>query len=94
MDKLPNSNYGDFNDVKNLIRIAKSVEVDKELIPLTKEQILNTFYHEACHCFQWYFNTDTNEAQAQTFANFMQEFLRTKTHNLIVSTAPLVSDNV
>lgn len=36
-DKLPDNNYGDFNDAKNLIRIAKSIEADKEIISLTKE---------------------------------------------------------
>lgn len=83
-DKLPDNNYGDFSDAKNLIRIAKSVETDKEVIQLTKEQIINTLYHELIHCFQWYYNTDTDEAQAQVFANFMQEFMRTKTYNLAV----------
>lgn len=93
-DKLPDNTYGDFNDAKNLIRIAKSVEIDKEIIQLTKEQIINTFYHEVCHCFQWYFNTDTDESQAQVFANFMQEFMRTKTYNLVVNTVPLITDDL
>ena len=92
-DKLPDNTYGDFNDAKNLIRIAKSVESDKEIISLTKEQILNTFYHEVCHCFQWYFNTDTYEAQAQVFANFMQEFLKTKTYSLMADSAPLINES-
>lgn len=94
LDKLPDSIYGDFNDAKNLIRIARTVEVDKEVVPLTKEQIINTFYHECCHCFQYYYNTDTDEAQAQVFANFMQEFMRTKTYNLVVDTVSLINDNL
>jgi len=93
-NKLPNNTYGDFNDAKNLIRIAKSVEIDKEVIQLTKEQITNTLYHEVCHCFQWYYNTGTDEAQAQVFANFMQEFMGTKTYNLVVDSVPLVNDNL
>lgn len=92
-DKLPDNTYGDFNDVKNLIRIAKSIEIDREVIQLTKEQIINTLYHEVGHCFQWYYNTNTDEAQAQVFANFMQEFMRTKTYNLVVNTVPLVTEN-
>lgn len=41
-------------------------------------QIENTFWHELFHVFNFYFNTEQDEALAQTFANFMCEYLATK----------------
>lgn len=78
VDKLPDNEYGDFEDVTNVIKLAKSVEVDNDTIQLTAAQMLNTFFHEVCHCFQFYFNNSYDEAQAQVYANFIQEFIRTK----------------
>lgn len=93
-DKLPNNNYGDFDDARNIIRLARSVEVDKETIQLTNEQMHNTFWHEVGHCFQFYYDNDYSESRAQTFANFMQELLKTKTYNIVATTIPLISDKV
>lgn len=92
-DKLPDNDYGDFDDARNIIRLARSVEVDKETIQLTNEQIHNTLWHEIVHCFQFYYDNKYSESQAQIFANFMQEFLRTKTYSLIVDTVPLINES-
>lgn len=77
-DSLPNDDYGTFCDATNEIKIAKTMTVDNKVIQLTEEQLLNTFYHELNHCFQFYFDNSYSEAQAQTFANFICEYLRTK----------------
>ena len=45
---------------------------------LEEGQIENTFWHELFHVFNFYFNTEQDEALAQTFANFMCEYLATK----------------
>ena len=36
---------------------------------------LNTFWHEAFHSFQYYWNNKCDEDFAQILANFMCEFL-------------------
>lgn len=90
-DKLPNNDYGYFCDAKNEIRIAKTVEVDKETVQLTNEQIYNTFWHELIHCFQFYYDNEYSEAQAQTFANFMCEFYNTKKCHLVVNTTNTIT---
>ena len=41
---------------------------------LSEEIIRNTFYHELFHAFNYLWNTDIDEALAQSFANFMREF--------------------
>lgn len=73
-DELEGGEYGNFCDAKNEIRIARTVKVDKEVVKLTEKQIFNTFAHELIHCFQFYFNNDTDEAEAQTYANFICEY--------------------
>jgi len=78
VDSLPNANYGQYNDVKELISIAKTVKVDGEVIELSEAQIFNTFWHEFVHCMQFYFDNSNSEAQAQSYANFLCEMLNTK----------------
>lgn len=46
-------------------------------VTVSDEQMRNTFYHELFHAFQFYFNNEFNEAQAQVYANFMCEFIET-----------------
>lgn len=75
LDKVADNNYGNFCDAKNEINIAKTIEVINENVQLTDEQIKNTFWHEVFHAFQFYFNNQYDEAQAQVFANFMCEFI-------------------
>lgn len=38
----------------------------------------DNFIYTATHVFNFYFNTEQDEALAQTFANFMCEYLATK----------------
>lgn len=78
VESLPNSNYGTYNDAKQEINIAKTVEIDDEVVQLTEEQMFNTFAHEYTHCMQFYFDNNITEAQAQVYANFLCEFLNTK----------------
>ena len=75
LDKLENNMYGDYNDAKELIRIAKTVEVDRETIELSKAQMLNTFYHEVTHAFQFHSKGVYDEAEASSYAGLMVELL-------------------
>ena len=70
--------YGTYNDAKQEINIARTVETDEEVVQLSEAQMLNTFAHELTHCMQFYFDNNTTEAQAQVYANFLCEFLNTK----------------
>lgn len=63
--------FGDHSSVTNTIRIAETVNGHE----LTEEQILNTFLHELFHAFQFFFNNDAYEAEAQCYANFMREYM-------------------
>ena len=80
VDHLANRNFGEFDSVKAEIRIAKKVEsgYTGELVDLQEEQILNTWYHELFHCFNWHMNCETSEELAQSFANFMREYETTR----------------
>ena len=78
VDKLDSNNYGMYNDAKQIITIAKSVIIDNEVVELTKEQLLNTFWHEYCHAMQFYFDNSTSEAQAQSYSNFICELFDTR----------------
>ena len=44
---------------------------------MSDEQLRNTFYHGLFHVFQFYYNNEFNEIQAQVYANFMCEFIET-----------------
>lgn len=72
--------FGEFDSIRAEIRIAKKAmsPYDDELCELSEEQILNSFWHEVFHCFNWHWNTDEDESLAQSFANFMREFESTK----------------
>lgn len=74
-DKLLGNEYGTWSDVNNEIKLARTVEVEGTNVTLTEQQIINTFWHEVMHCFQFYFNNGCDETQAQVFANFMCEFI-------------------
>lgn len=78
LDALPENQYAIFCDVKNTISIANHIYVEKDKIKLTELQQLNSFLHELIHVFQFYYNNDYVEAEAQVYANFLQEFINTK----------------
>lgn len=42
----------------------------------TKDQIINSFFHEMFHSFNFMMNNEQEEVIAQSFANFMCEFLK------------------
>lgn len=75
VESLQGGEYGKFNDAKNQIILAKTVEIEGEIIELSPSQIENTFYHEVIHAFQFYYNNEFDEAQAQVYANFICEML-------------------
>ena len=76
LDKLEDNQYGNYNDVKELIQIARTIEVNKEVIHLTQLQIENTFWHEVAHAFQFHSKGEYNEAEATIFGGMMAEFIR------------------
>ena len=80
VDYLDDREFGEFDCIKAEIRLAKRIKssYDEEFHDLSEEQILNSFWHEVFHCFNWHWNTDTDEGLAQSFANFMREFESTK----------------
>ena len=80
VEYLDDREFGEFDCIKAEIRIAKKIRssFDDELYELNEEQILNTFWHELFHCFNWHWNTDLDEGLAQSFANFMREYISNK----------------
>lgn len=77
VEKTDNNSYGNWCDATNTINIAKTVEVDnKTTVNLTEDQIFNTFMHELMHCFQFYYDNNCIDAQAQVYANFLCEYFK------------------
>lgn len=70
--------FGDHNSIRCRIRVAQTLMDNGEEVTLTDAQIRNTFWHEVFHAFNYYWNNEQNEDLAQTFANFMCEFIETK----------------
>lgn len=69
--------FGKFNPFTNTISIYTSVrDDDNNLVVLTNEQKINTFFHEVIHAWQWYSGHDSSEIECSTFASYMIEFLR------------------
>lgn len=70
--------YGEWIDAKNEITLYSTIALeDGEEVQLTQEQKANTFYHELMHCFMFFAGMEQDERLAQTFANFMREYLST-----------------
>ena len=78
-DQNVGSTFGYFDSVKNEITIYTVAVTESEIVELKDEQIMNTYFHELFHCFNFFWNTETNEDLAQVFSNFMCEYERTKT---------------
>ncbi len=70
--------FGDFIVATNTIELAKFVKDEDIEWALTEEDIERTFYHELFHVFQWYYDTDLSEVQAQVYSNFLYEYAKTK----------------
>lgn len=78
VDFLPGNCYGIFYDAPLVLKLARKINTeDYGVVTLTEDQMINTFWHEVMHCWQYFYNTEYNEAQAQVYANFMCEFLNT-----------------
>lgn len=77
-DSLEDNSYGNYCDATNTISIAKTVKVNDKVIKLTERQMFNTFFHEVVHVWQFYYDNQYDEAQAQSYANFMCEFETTQ----------------
>lgn len=69
--------FGEFNSLTSTITIYTVVRgEDGNITNLSNEQILNTFFHEVFHAWQWYSGHDDSEVEASTYAGYMIEFLR------------------
>lgn len=77
-DTLEGNEYGLFNDATNEITIANYVFARDEKVELSEQHKFNTYLHELVHVWQFYYDNVFIESQAQVFANFIQEFLKTK----------------
>lgn len=69
--------FGWYDCAKNEIRVARKIKSREEVIDIEDEARKNTFWHEVFHCFNYFWNTETDECLAQSFSNFMCEFLAT-----------------
>ena len=79
VEKTDDNNYGYWDDVNNTIVVAKNISMKNgELTQLSQRQMLNTFYHELYHAFQFYSGREYSEVECNIFANFMLEFNETK----------------
>lgn len=79
VDTIDENKFGDCCVVRNEIRIAKYLfDANNEKVELTEDQMFNTFAHELVHVWQFYHNNELSESEAQVFANFICEFLKTK----------------
>ena len=76
--ELENEKFGDYDCVKEEIRIARNIRRDRELIPLSDHQIETTFLHELIHVMQWHSGKEFSEEEAQTYSGMLYEFLNTK----------------
>lgn len=75
-DSLSGNEYGYFCDATNTIKLARTVSTEYDgVVNVSDEQMRNTFYHELFHVFQFYYDNEFNETQAQVYANFMCEFM-------------------
>ncbi|MGM9532777.1 hypothetical protein [Intestinibacter sp.] len=82
VDHLDDNSYGMWGSATNTIYIANNVDTEYDgKVWLTESHQLNTFFHELIHCFQYYYNNEYSEAEAQVFANFLYEFMETKYEN-------------
>ena len=79
VDKTDDNDFGFWDDVTNTITVSQNISCKNgELTALSDRQILNTFYHELFHTFQFFSGKEYNEQDCNIFANFMLEFLETK----------------
>ncbi len=73
-----NEVYGLYNPSKQLISISTKVNHDNEIVNLSDDLILTTFFHELTHVFNWHWDGGADECLAQVFAGFMLEYIKSK----------------
>ena len=79
VDLLNNGDdYGSFSEIHREIKIARRIKEDNVIYNIQEEEILNTFWHEVFHSFQYYWNNKCDEDFAQVLSNFMCELEQTK----------------
>ena len=69
--------FGLHDMISNKIFLAQEFPLGESSYKFKEHQKLNTFWHELFHAFNYYMNNDQDETLAQSFANFMCEFLKT-----------------
>lgn len=75
--------YGYLSMPEQKIYIATHMKLsdgeDAKIVELTSDMVWNTLYHELVHVCQFMLNPseDYDEAQAQTYANFLCEYFKT-----------------
>ena len=70
--------FGLHDPAQATITIAEKFPVTDSLKHVfSKDQVLNSFFHEMFHSFNFMMNNEQDETIAQSFANFMCEFLKT-----------------
>lgn len=77
VEKTEDNSYGYFCDATQCITLAKKVDTSTlGEVELTDVQIINTFFHELVHAFQFLYGSDYSETEAQVYANFLTEFFK------------------
>ena len=69
--------FGLHDMISNKIYLAQEFPLGKSSYKFSEHQKQNTFWHELFHAFNYYMNNEQDETLAQSFANFMCEFLKT-----------------
>lgn len=78
-DSRGNDAFGYYTSTTSVITLGEYImEKRGRELKVPDEQILNTFYHELFHAFNFYWNNEFSEELAQTFSNFMREFQTSK----------------
>ena len=74
--------FGLHSSIEAKIYVAEKYPItDKLKHEFTRDQLINTFFHELFHSFNFMMNNEQEEVIAQSFANFMCEFLKTATYD-------------
>jgi hypothetical protein len=69
--------FGLHDMISNRIYLAQEFPLGESSYMFEDHQKMNTFWHELFHAFNYYMNNEQDETLAQSFANFMCEFLKT-----------------
>ena len=69
--------FGLHDMISNRIYLAQEFPLGESSYKFEEHQKMNTFWHELFHAFNYYMNNEQDETLAQSFANFMCEFLKT-----------------